>query len=263
MPSFTFVSTANAFVLRGAVPVFVDIRSDTLNLDEQQIEAAITPRTRAIVPVHYAGVALRDGRRSCEIAARHGLLVIEDAAQAIMSTYYGSAARRHRAPRRLQFPRDQERHLGRGRRAPDQRSARIRSAPRSSGRRAPTAASSSAARWTSTPGSTSARRSCPGEIVAAFLWAQLEQADASPTRRLAAWERYHAAFASSGDVRAACVARSSRTVVRQQRPHVLPPVAGPRGANLVHRAHEAAGDTVRVSLRAAAFLAHGSPGRAQ
>jgi len=82
MPSFTFVSTANAFVLRGAVPVFVDIRWDTLNIDEALIEAAITPRTKAICVVHYAGV-------SCEmdaimaIAQRHGLAVIEDAAQGI------------------------------------------------------------------------------------------------------------------------------------------------------------------------------------
>src|SRR5471032_3535795 len=88
MPSFTFVSTANAFVLRGAMPVFVDIRPDTLNIDESLIEAAITPRTKVIVPVHYAGV-------SCEmdtimaIARRHNLLVIEDAAQGIMATYKG------------------------------------------------------------------------------------------------------------------------------------------------------------------------------
>ena len=88
MPSFTFVSTANAFVLRGGVPVFVDIRPDTFNLDERLIEAAVTPATRAIVPVHYAGVP-------CEmdaimaVAAGHGLLVIEDAAQAILSGYRG------------------------------------------------------------------------------------------------------------------------------------------------------------------------------
>ena len=88
MPSFTFVSTANAFVLRGAVPVFVDIRPDTLNLDERLIEAALTPRTRALVPVHYAGVP-------CEmdaimaLAARHGLIVVEDAAQALLSDYRG------------------------------------------------------------------------------------------------------------------------------------------------------------------------------
>lgn len=88
MPSYTFVSTANAFVLRGAVPVFVDIREDTLNIDESLIEAAITVNTKAICVVHYAGVA-------CEmdtiltIARKHGLIVVEDAAQAIMSTYKG------------------------------------------------------------------------------------------------------------------------------------------------------------------------------
>lgn len=90
MPSYTFVSTANAFVLRGGVPVFVDIRSDTLNLDEKKIEAAITPRTRAIVPVHYAGVAC-EMDTIMDIAQRHNLLVIEDAAQGVMSTYKGRA----------------------------------------------------------------------------------------------------------------------------------------------------------------------------
>ena len=90
MPSYTFVSTADAFVLRGATPVFVDIRPDTMNIDETLIEDAITEHTRAIVPVHYAGV-------SCEmdvimdIARRHNLMVIEDAAQGIMSTYKGQA----------------------------------------------------------------------------------------------------------------------------------------------------------------------------
>lgn len=90
MPSYTFVSTADAFVLRGGVPVFVDIRPDTMNLDEKLIEAAVTEKTKAIVPVHYAGV-------SCEmdtimdIAKRHDLMVIEDAAQGIMSTYKGKA----------------------------------------------------------------------------------------------------------------------------------------------------------------------------
>lgn len=90
MPSYTFVSTANAFVLRGATIVFVDIRPDTLNIDESKIEAAITEKTRAIVPVHYAGVA-------CEmdaimaLAAKHQLFVIEDAAQGVMSRYKGRA----------------------------------------------------------------------------------------------------------------------------------------------------------------------------
>ncbi len=90
MPAYTFVSTANAFVLRGAVPVFVDIRPDTMNMDETLIEAAVTERTRAIAPVHYAGVA-------CEmdtimaIAAKHHLRVIEDAAQGVMASYKGRA----------------------------------------------------------------------------------------------------------------------------------------------------------------------------
>lgn len=90
MPSFTFVSTANAVALRGATPVFVDIRSDTLNIDEHKIEAAITPRTRAIFVVHYAGV-------SCEmdsiltLAKRYRLLVLEDAAQGLLATYKGRA----------------------------------------------------------------------------------------------------------------------------------------------------------------------------
>ncbi|MBW2173152.1 MAG: dTDP-4-amino-4,6-dideoxygalactose transaminase [Deltaproteobacteria bacterium] len=86
MPSFTFVSTANAFVLRGAIPVFVDIRSDTLTLDERKIESAITPRTRTIVPVHYAGIPCAM-EKIMEIADSRGLWVVEDAAQALLSTH--------------------------------------------------------------------------------------------------------------------------------------------------------------------------------
>lgn len=90
MPAYTFVSTANAFVLRGATPVFVDIRPDTMNMDEKLIENAITDKTRAIAPVHYAGVAC-EMDTIMDIAKRHNLSVIEDAAQGIMSTYKGKA----------------------------------------------------------------------------------------------------------------------------------------------------------------------------
>lgn len=90
MPAYTFVSTADAFVLRGAKPVFVDIRPDTMNIDETLIEDAVTPHTRAIVPVHYAGVAC-EMDTIMDIARRHNLLVIEDAAQGVMSTYKGQA----------------------------------------------------------------------------------------------------------------------------------------------------------------------------
>jgi len=90
MPSFTFVSTANAFVLRGGVPVFVDIRPDTMNIDETLIETAITEKTRAIVPVHYAGVAC-EMDTIMDIARRHNLVVIEDAAQGVLASYKGQA----------------------------------------------------------------------------------------------------------------------------------------------------------------------------
>ena len=90
MPSYTFVSTADAFVLRGAKVVFVDIRPDTMNIDETKIEAAITEKTKAIVPVHYAGVAC-EMDTIMDIAKRHNLVVIEDAAQGIMSSYKGKA----------------------------------------------------------------------------------------------------------------------------------------------------------------------------
>jgi dTDP-4-amino-4,6-dideoxygalactose transaminase len=90
MPSFTFVSTANAFVLRGAKIVFVDIRPDTMNIDEKLIEASITSKTKAIVPVHYAGIAC-EMDTIMDIAKRHNLFVIEDAAQGVMSTYKGKA----------------------------------------------------------------------------------------------------------------------------------------------------------------------------
>lgn len=90
MPSYTFVSTANAFVLRGAVPVFVDIRPDTMNIDEKKIEEAITDKTKVIAPVHYAGVGC-EMDTIMDIAKRHNLKVVEDAAQGVMATYKGKA----------------------------------------------------------------------------------------------------------------------------------------------------------------------------
>lgn len=90
MPSYTFVSTANAFVLRGATPVFVDIRPDTMNIDETRIEEAITEKTKGIVPVHYAGIAC-EMDTIMDIAKRHGLWVVEDAAQGVMASYKGKA----------------------------------------------------------------------------------------------------------------------------------------------------------------------------
>ena len=90
LPSFTFVSTANAFALRGARPVFADIRPDTLNLDESQLDRLITPRTRAIVPVHYAGIGC-EMDAICSIASKHGVAVVEDNAHGLFGTYRGKA----------------------------------------------------------------------------------------------------------------------------------------------------------------------------
>lgn len=90
LPSFTFVTTASAFVLRGAIPVFVDIRPDTLNIDENKIEAALSPKTKVIVPVHYAGVSAEMSVINT-IAKQHDLIVVEDAAQAVGSKYKGNA----------------------------------------------------------------------------------------------------------------------------------------------------------------------------
>lgn len=101
MPSYTFCSTADAFVQRGARIVFVDIRPDTMNIDERKIERAITPRTKAVVPVHYAGVAC-EMDAIMDIARRHNLKVVEDAAQAVFSKYARGGVRTHRPPRSAQ-----------------------------------------------------------------------------------------------------------------------------------------------------------------
>jgi dTDP-4-amino-4,6-dideoxygalactose transaminase len=192
MPSFTFVSTANAFVLRGATPVFVDIRPDTLNLDETKIEAAITARTKAIVVVHYAGVGC-EMDAILDIAERHGLIVIEDAAQALLAGYgnrpLGSIG--HLAA--LSFHETKNIISGEG-------GALIVNDPRLAER--------AEVIWEKGTNRSQFFRGevdkytwvdlgssyLPGEIIAAFLWAQMEEADAITARRLAIWARYHEAF---------------------------------------------------------------------
>jgi dTDP-4-amino-4,6-dideoxygalactose transaminase len=189
MPSYTFVSTANAFVLRGAVPVFVDIRPDTLNIDETLIEAAITDKTRAIVPVHYAGVG-------CEmdtimaIANKHNLLVIEDAAQATMATYKGRPLGSIGQLAALSFHETKNIIAGEG-------GALLVNAPRFADR-------AEIIREKGTNRSQFFRGQVdkyswvdvgssylPGEIIAAFLWAQMEEADSITRQRIALWNTYH------------------------------------------------------------------------
>lgn len=193
MPSYTFVSTANAFVLRGGVPVFVDIREDTLNLDERLIEAAITPRTRAIVPVHYAGVAC-EMDTILEIARRHGLKVVEDAAQGVMAAYKGRALGSLGELGTYSFHETKNVVSGEGGALlvndPELvlRAERIRE--KGTDRSRFFRGEVDKYTWQDLGSSF-----LPGELTAAFLWAQLEQADAITSRRLAAWDRYHEALA--------------------------------------------------------------------
>lgn len=193
MPSYTFVSTANAFVLRGGVPVFVDIREDTLNLDERLIEAAITPRTRAIVPVHYAGVAC-EMDAIMDIARRHGLKVVEDAAQGVMASYKGRALGSIGDLGAFSFHETKNVISGEGGAllVNDPALALRAEVIREKGTNRSRFFRGEVDKYTWQEVGSSY---LPGELTAAFLWAQLEEAQAITTGRLASWERYHTALA--------------------------------------------------------------------
>ncbi|QJD89694.1 dTDP-4-amino-4,6-dideoxygalactose transaminase [Duganella dendranthematis] len=193
MPSYTFVSTANAFVMRGAVPVFVDIRADTLNLDETKIEAAITPRTRVILPVHYAGVAC-EMDTIMDIARRHNLLVVEDAAQGIMSTYKGRPLGTIGHLGAYSFHETKNIIAGEGGAllVNDARLAERAEIIREKGTNRGQFFRGQVDKYTWVDIGSSY---LPGEVIAAFLWAQMEEGDAITARRLALWDRYHAALA--------------------------------------------------------------------
>jgi dTDP-4-amino-4,6-dideoxygalactose transaminase len=194
MPSFTFVSTANAVVLRGAVPVFVDIRADTLNLDENLIESAITPRTRAISVVHYAGVG-------CEmdailaIAKRHGLMVVEDAAQGILSTYKGRPLGSIGEVGALSFHETKNIISGEGGAllVNDPKLVERAEIIREKGTNRSQFFRGQVDKYTWVDVGSSY---LPSEILAAFLAAQIEDAEAITRRRLALWNRYHDAFSA-------------------------------------------------------------------
>lgn len=189
MPSYTFVSTANAFVLRGGVPVFVDIREDTLNLDETLIEAAITPRTKAIVPVHYAGVAC-EMDTIMEIARRRGLKVVEDAAQGVMSTYKGRALGSIGDLGTYSFHETKNVISGEGGAllVNDPALALRAEIIREKGTDRSRFFRGEVDKYTWQEVGSSY---LPGELIAAFLWAQLEEADRITQMRLASWRRYH------------------------------------------------------------------------
>ena len=192
MPSFTFVSTANAVALRGATPVFVDIRPDTLNLDEQKVVAAITPRTKAIFVVHYAGVcAEMDAFR--KIAAEHNLLLVEDAAQALLATYRGRPAGTLGDIACFSFHASKNIVSGEGGALVTDSAALAERAEviREKGTNRARFFLGLVDKYTWTDLGSSY---IPSELVAAFLRAQLEEAEAITAERRIIWDRYHSAF---------------------------------------------------------------------
>ena len=193
LPSYTFVSTANAFVLRGAVPVFVDIRPDTMNIDETKIEEAVTPRTRAIAVVHYAGVAC-EMDTIMEIAARHHLAVVEDAAQAILCTYKGRPLGAIGDFGNFSFHETKNISCGEGGalilRDETYADRAVIVREKGTNRTLYRLGRVDKYSWISAGSSW-----LPSELNAAYLWAQFECADEMNRRRLVLWDRYHAAFA--------------------------------------------------------------------
>lgn len=192
MPSYTFVSTANAFVLRGGVPVFIDIREDTLNMDENLIEGAITSRTRAIVPVHYAGVAC-EMDRIMSIAQKHGLSVVEDAAQGVMAKYKGRALGSIGDVGAFSFHETKNVISGEGGALLVNRPDLITQAEiiREKGTDRSQFFRGEKSKYTWQEAGSSF---LPGELIAAFLYAQLEESEAITRRRLSSWDVYHKAF---------------------------------------------------------------------
>ncbi|MGI9316599.1 MAG: dTDP-4-amino-4,6-dideoxygalactose transaminase [bacterium] len=189
MPSFTFVSTANAVVQRGAIPVFVDIREDTLNIDERQIEGAITGKTRALLPMHYAGVAC-EMDTIIEIARKNGLVVIEDAAQGIMARYRDLPLGSIGDLGTFSFHETKNIISGEGGCLLINRADLVNKAEiireKGTDRNRFFRGEVDKYTWQSIGSSY-----LPGEMVAAFLSAQLEQAQEITDQRLSSWEFYH------------------------------------------------------------------------
>lgn len=189
MPSYTFVSTADAFVLRGAKAIFVDIRPDTMNIDEKLIEDAITEKTRAIVPVHYAGVAC-EMDTICEIAKRHHLSVIEDAAQGVKATYKGKVLGSIGDFGCYSFHETKNYSMGEGGALLIQDPKQITQAEivREKGTNRSQFFRGEVDKYTWMAAGSSY---LPSELNAAYLWAQLEQADIIFDNRMHIWNTYY------------------------------------------------------------------------
>ena len=190
VPAFTFVSTANAFVLRGARPIFADIRSDTLNLDEKEVQRKVTPRTRAIVPVHYAGVGC-EMEALQEIARRSGTAIVEDAAHALFGSYRGRPLGTFGALASLSFHETKNVTCGEGGALVINDPALFERAEilREKGTNRSRFFRGEVDRYTWVDIGSSY---LPSDLLAAFLLAQLEAREASQRRRRQIWETYAA-----------------------------------------------------------------------
>ena len=192
VPSFTFVTTVSSFVMRGAVPVFVEIRPDTLNMDEKQIEENITEKTKAIVPVHYAGVGC-EMDEIMRIARAHGLRVVEDNAQGVMSTYKGKALGSFGDLAAVSFHETKNIISGEGGAIyiNDESLKEKAEIIREKGTNRARFFRGQVDKYTWEDLGSSY---LPSEILAAFLYAQMEEADKITATRLAIWDKYHQAF---------------------------------------------------------------------
>ena len=193
MPSYTFVSTANAFVLRGGIPVFVDIRKDTLNIDETLIESAITTKTKAIVPVHYAGVAC-EMDTILKIAKKYNIAVVEDAAQGVMAYYKGRALGTLGHLGTYSFHASKNIISGEGGAllVNDSQYLELAEIIREKGTDRSRFFRGQVDKYTWQETGSSY---LPSELIAAFLLAQLEDATTITARRLTSWDSYHVGFA--------------------------------------------------------------------
>lgn len=191
-PSYTFVTTASAFALRGATPVFCDIRPDTLNMDEDALESLITPKTKVIIPVHYAGVSA-EMDKICAIARKHGLFVVEDAAQAVGSRYKGKACGTFGNLGCYSFHETKNISCGEGGAILINDPSLIEQAEiiREKGTNRSKFFRGQVDKYTWVELGSSY---LPGDMVAAYLYPQLQKIDEINGRRKKLWQRYHDAF---------------------------------------------------------------------